>query len=172
MADDGDKKPSEDAENAAGGGHSRKNLVAFVGSVLFCVGSSVAVGILAFPDAAPDKQVIADSHPEPTETVELPVPQILVNLSGANRNALLQATITLEIEMGEAHGEGADINKLLPRVQDQLIKILSSLSERSLIGGSSKEFVQTRIKDQINEGIFAGTGRRVVDVFFLEFVLQ
>ncbi|MFH0945497.1 MAG: flagellar basal body-associated FliL family protein [Planctomycetota bacterium] len=172
MADEADKKRSENSESPGSDGRSRKNLVAFVGSVLFCVGSSVAVGILAFPDAGTDKNAIAEHHPVVRETFELPVPQILVNVVGAGQHALLQATITLEIELGGKKGEEDDINKLLPRVQDQLIKILSSMDERSLTGGASKEFVQTRIKDHINEGIFAGTTRRVVDVFFLEFVLQ
>jgi len=171
MAEEADNKAGEAAEKADGGG-SKRNLIAFVGSVLFCVGSSVAVGILAFPDAESDQEAIDARHAEARETIELPVPQILVNITGADRHALLQATITLEIELMEHGSEETDINRLLPRVQDQLIKVLSSLDERALTGGSSKEFVQTRIKDHINEGIFAGTPMRVVNVFFLEFVLQ
>lgn len=170
MADHPDKKTSDGGQASGQGGGSKKTLIALLGSVLFCVGSSVTVGILAFPDAGAPAPSI--EHAEPLELIELPVPKLLVNLTGANRTMLLSATVTLEIEVFEDTGRGGDINAMLPRVQDQLNKILSSLKEPSLTGGSNMDFLQTRIKDHINNGIFAGTGRRVINVYFIEWVIQ
>ena len=171
MADNPEKKTTESGRAAAGGG-SRKNLVAFVGSVLFCVGSSVAVGILAFPDAGgPGQQEVEPKH-VPTDLIELPVPKLMINLTGTTRNMLLQATVTLAIEVVDKQAKGVDLNGMLPRVQDQLNKILSSLKEPSLTGGANMDFLQTRIKDHLNNGIFAGTGKRVENVYFIEWVVQ
>lgn len=174
MADVEKSAAGADAEAKKGGG--AKKLVGLVVGVLFLVGTSVAVGLLAFPDHAPKGEAgeePAEAAPvEPVAKILAPVPEILVNLADSKGIRLLQATMTLELEAKDAPAAEVRFQEILPRVQDRLIKILSSLTSEDIDGGTSKEFVQSRIKDHLNLGVLREEKFQVTDVYFTEFVIQ
>ncbi len=161
-----------EAEKKKGGG--LKTLIGLVVGVLFLVGSSVAVGVLMFPNQEPAGE---EGHEEevpvePTTKILAPVPEILVNLADSKGLRLLQATMTLELEAKDGPGAEVRFQEILPRVQDRLIKILSSLTSEDIDGGTSKEFVQSRIRDHLNLGVLREEEFEVTDVYFTEFVIQ
>lgn len=145
----------------------RQLVVAAVGIVL-CIGAAVTVGVVAFPDATSEQM----TGPPPTERIQFPVPQVLVNLSGGGGRRLLQATLSLDLATADVAKATATFNELLPKVQDQLIKVLSSFTEADLDGRTAKESVQTRIKDHLNRGLFQDAGVVVENIYFTEFVVQ
>ena len=162
------------AEEAAPPAGGKKKLIGMIVGALFLVGSSVAVGLLAFPDAEPTGDGASEEATpvEPLAVVLSPLPQILVNLVDSKGLRLLQATITLELETKDATATTARFGEIMPKVQDRLIKILSSMSSTDIDGGTSKEFVQTRIKDHLNLGVIREEEFTVTDVYFTEFVIQ
>ncbi|MFG0319947.1 MAG: flagellar basal body-associated protein FliL [Planctomycetota bacterium JB042] len=161
------------AEPRKGGG--MKTLIGLVVGVLFLVGSSVAVGVLMFPSEEPAGEAGEEGEAvpvEPATKILAPVPEILVNLADSKGLRLLQATMTLELEAKDGTAAEARFQEILPRVQDRLIKILSSLTSEDIDGGTSKEFVQSRIKDHLNLGVLREEEFEVTDVYFTEFVIQ
>lgn len=162
------KKADENAESAKGSG--AKGLLLLVSGIVVCLGSAAVVGFFAFPDTHAE---VHDEKPkEEVLTVLVPVPKVLVNLAESNGHRLLQATLSLELETTKSANDAESIEDLLPRVQDALIKVLSSFKESDLDGGSAKEFAQTRIRDHLNGTLFHETSRRVIGVYFTEFVIQ
>lgn len=174
MADNNEQANEQAGAGAENEAPSKRkgDLITFISATMVCVAASVLVGIMAFPDPHGPTAGHDESQKVPTETIELPVPQVLVNLAGNKGHSLLQATVTLELIQTGMEKTPPDINKLLPPVQDQLIKILSSLSKEELYGGVSKEFIQTRIKDLLNRGALGDRPVEVINVYFLEFVIQ
>lgn len=148
----------------------------FVG-VLLVVAGGVAVGIVGFPGAGGHDA--KDEHPDPMvdaealkPTVLLSVPQMVVNLSDTTGKHLLQSQWTVEIAATDAAAASAKFGEWLPRVQDQMIKVISSYRSVELEGGTNKEFVQTRIKDSLNASVFKAEEAKVRNVYFTEFVIQ
>jgi len=170
--DTGERDGAANEESPSSGG-GKKKLLGMVSGAVFLIGTSVAVGVLAFPDEekkTESKEAVAVA--EPKVVVFAPIPQILVNLADGGGIRLLQATMTLELETKDAAVAMARFTEILPKVQDRLIKILSSMSSTDVDGGTSKEFVQTRIKDHLNLGVVREEDFEVTDVFFTEFVIQ
>lgn len=166
--------PAEGATDAGPKkGGAMKTIIGLSVGILFLVGSSVAVGLLAFPKPVKPEE----GHEEPKKPVEpvvmilAPVPKIIVNLADSKGLRLLQAEMTLELEAKDATAE-ARFQEVLPRIQDRLIKVLSSLTSDDIDGGTSKEFVQSRIKDHLNLGVLREEKFKVTDVYFTEFMIQ
>ncbi len=172
MTDNAENTPNEGAaaEKAATGKAARGGgLLAPLGLAAFSLAAAVIVGVMAFPDS--DGGGAQEQAPQRSRII-LPVPQVLVNLSQSERKDLLQATISVELETDdEAEAQGR-FNELLPRVQDQLLKILSALKTDDLDGSTSMESLQTRIMDRLNSELFARGDPRVTSVYFTEFVVE
>jgi len=108
----------------------------------------------------------------PKETFMVAVPKIIVNLADSNGLRLLQATMSLEVEHADIlKGEPAFQN-VLPKAQDRIIKVLSSLTSRDIEGAIAKDFIQTRLKDDLNNGLMNATDYFVKAIYFTEFVVQ
>ncbi|MBI4880483.1 MAG: flagellar basal body-associated FliL family protein [Planctomycetes bacterium] len=173
MADNAETTPKEGAaaEKGAAGKTSRRGLIASLGLAAFSLAAAVIVGVMAFPDSEGGGDD-AEQHQVHKSRVILPVPQTLVNLSQSEKNELLQATISVELETDDAAETLGKFNELLPKVQDQLLKVLSSLNAGELDGGASMEFLQTRIMDRLNGELFAAGNARVTSIYFTEFVIE
>lgn len=177
MADD--KKPADAAAAAAAAAAAKpskmKAMLPILVAVLVCVAGAVTVGIMAFPDAhlPPQEHGGAPAKKEAKETFQAPIPKILVNLAEDTRgNRILQAEITLEMNVIDPLLAQAEFNKILPKVQDKLIATLSSYTATDLEGSQSKEMAKTRIKDEMNRDLFAEVDMKVAKVLFTEFVVQ
>ncbi len=164
-----EQKKTEDAGPTTPGPRGRGLLLLVVGTVV-CIGSAAVVGVIAFPDT--HAEVHDEDEQEERLTVLVPVPKVLVNLAESNGRRLLQSTLSLELETTQSANEAESIEELLPRVQDALIKVLSSFKESDLDGASAKEFAQTRIRDHLNGTLFEDAPRRITGVYFTEFVIQ
>lgn len=164
-----------EAENNAGqpaAGGGKKGLIAFVAIGLFALVSSVTVGLLAFPDKHKGDEAGKHEEAEVKVTSLLPVPQILVNLRDSNGQRLLQAAVSLELLTPKADTVQAVFNEMLPKIQDQLIKIMSAYSAGDLDGGNRKDALQSRLMKELNENLFAEGEIEVAGVYFTEFVVQ
>lgn len=179
MAEENEERTdSQNAEESSSADENKKKggALGLVAGAVLVLGSSVAVGILAFP-SAPHGQEAAE-HEEaaeeelPDTTVLLDVPQMLVNLADSNGIRLLQVRMSLELACKDAGKTQTRFNEILPKVQDRIIKLLSSLTNQDIDGGTNKEFVQTRIKDVLNLGVLRDEDFKVADVYFTEFVVQ
>ena len=171
MADEPENQQAEDGENVVTtvGASRRKTLIAYSAVVAFCLVSSVTVGVVAFPDGDTESAVVEEV---PAKKIVLPVPQVLVNLQDSDTSALLQTTLSVELETRGGGDAQSEFSELLPRVQDQLLKVLSSFSASDIDGGASMSFVQTRIIDRLNEELFKGEDTKVTNIFFTEFVIE
>jgi flagellar basal body-associated protein FliL len=159
----------------AGGG--KGTLVGGIVGILLVVAGGVAVGIVGFPGAA--KTDGDTGHQDPMvdpeankPTVLMSIPQMVVNLSDNTSKHLLQSTWTVELAATDVAAATAKFTEWLPRVQDQMIKVISSYRSVELEGASNKEFVQTRIKDSLNGSVFKNEETKVRNVYFTEFVVQ
>ena len=167
MADQ-DNNNTQEEEAPNGGG--KKGAIAFVAIGLFCLVSSVTVGLLAFPSKEPAETQEEVSVGEVTTL--MPVPQVLVNLRESNGMRLLQASMSLEISGTDEESISSLFNDMLPKIQDKLIKILSAYSAEDLDGGNRKDAIQTRVMQLLNEGLFHERDMEVAGVYFTEFVIQ
>lgn len=166
----------ETGEAAAGKKKGKGGLLIGLALFLAVGGAAVMVGFVGFPGKATHAAGHAEAAPEhdekPMTTVMLPVPQLLVNLSDSAGNRLLQSTWTVQIGTRDAAAMASLGPELLPRIQDQMIKVLSSLRSDEIAGGANKEFVQTRLKDALNGSVFKDRDEKVEALFFTEFVVQ
>lgn len=166
---------------AAPAGGGKATLIGGILGALMVVGGGVAIGIAGFPGPKKkDEEHAEEVHVEKAEAdahaaqpkVAMPIPQMVVNLSDTNGRHILQSAWTLELVAPDATAASGKFNEWLPRVQDQMIKILSSFRAFELDGGANKEFLQTRIKDSLNAGVFKAEEAKVEAVYFTEFVVQ
>ena len=164
MADE--EKPAAEPEAKK----SKKGLVAGVAVALFLIVGAVTVGLVGLPGQK-QEEVVVPADPV-LATVDMPVPQLLVNLADRGAHRLLQSTTTLELSTPDELATSGRFNDLLPRVQDQMIKLMSSYHVEELEGGANKEFLQVRVKDHLNATVFAEDAEKVTQVFFTEFVIQ
>jgi flagellar basal body-associated protein FliL len=159
------------------GGGGKGTLIGGIVGVLLVVAGGVAVGIVGFPGAA--KHDDSNEHQDPMvdpeankPTVLMSIPQLVVNLSDTTSKHLLQSTWSVELTATDVAAATSKFTEWLPRVQDQMIKVISSYRSVELEGASNKEFVQTRIKDSLNSTVFKAEDAKVRNVFFTEFVVQ
>jgi flagellar basal body-associated protein FliL len=175
-----DGKSENAAEASASGGAPSSGKATIIGGfvgVLLVVAGGVAVGIVGFPGGPnrdPKKEHVDPMVDETAvkPTVLLSVPQMVVNLSDTTGKHLLQSQWTVEIAATDVGAATTKFTEWLPRVQDQMIKVISSYRSVELEGGSNKEFVQTRIKDALNATVFKSEEAKVKNVYFTEFVIQ
>lgn len=166
-----------EAAGAAPAGGGKATMIGGLVGVLLVVAGGVAVGIVGFPGGNPHEA--KNEHPDPMvdpeaakPTVLLTVPQMVVNLSDTTGKHLLQSQWTVEITTSDVAAAETKKTEWLPRVQDQMIKVISSYRSLELEGGSNKEFLQTRIKDGLNGTVFKTEESKVRNVYFTEFVIQ
>jgi flagellar basal body-associated protein FliL len=160
-----------------GGGGGKAGLIGGAIGMLLILGGGVTVGLIGMPGsgAKESKPVVADPLLDPyagKSAVMLAVPQMIVNLADVESKHVLQSTWSLELMAIDAAAAQAKFPDLLPRVQDQFIKLLSSYRSIELEGASNKDFLQTRIKDTLNAMIFAEGDVKVRAIYFTEFVVQ
>jgi flagellar basal body-associated protein FliL len=163
--------PEGDAAAEAGAKPGRlKKMLTFVSVALACVGGAVTVGVVAFPD--PPGSGTADVAELPKDKFMVAVPKVIVNLAESNGLRLLQAAMSLELEHPDLKIGEPEFQNVLPKAQDRIIKVLSALTARDIEGAAAKEFIQTRLKDDLNNGLLTGTPYHVTAIYFTEFVVQ
>ncbi len=158
--------PETNAKAASGGGKKRF-LITVIGAVAV-IAVAVVVGVVGFPDAAQTHV----EKPKEMQSTLIGLPQVVVNVAASKGLHLLQVTATVEVTASDATLAQSEFSRSLPRVQDLLIRQLSMLTSEEIDGASNKDFIKTRIKDELNAQLFANVEYKVSNVFFTEFVLQ
>lgn len=149
----------------------KSGLIAVVGGALFCIAAAVVVGLVAFPAQHAEMHEAAEPE-KPVVTFLFPVPQVLVNVAETKGSKILQSTMQIEFETTDLIQGQAAAGLLLPKLQDGLLKVLSTFTPRELEGSANKDFIQTRIKDAFNKGMLDESSIKIRNVYFTEFVLQ
>ncbi len=172
------KQENAEAPAAAppAGGGGKATFIGGLFGVLLVIGGGVAIGIVGFPGKHHEPK---EEHHDPMVDPEakkpsavMTVPQLIVNLSDTSGKHILQSQWSLEVTATDIAAASTKFSDWLPRVQDQMIKIISSKRSIDLEGQQNKDFLQTQIKDRLNESVFATEEAKVRGVYFTEFVIQ
>lgn len=182
---DAGEAPAEGAEGAGEGGgksFSAKKIILFVVLPLFVLGGAGAglymsgmLGKLIGGHEAPAEGEAGDHAQEgghgegetaPSESVFLPIPDMLVNLSGEGKPAFLKLKVQLELK-NEA--DKAAVEAVMPRVVDQFQTYLRELRVKDLRGSAGIYRLQMELLARVNA---AAAPTEVKDVLFQEILIQ
>lgn len=175
--------PAEgDAASAEGGGgkFNAKKIVLFVVLPLFILGGaggglymSGMLGKLlggggehATEEHAEEGHGEGDAHAAKEESVFLPMPDMLVNLSGEGKPSYLKLKVQLELK-NEA--DKVAVEAVMPRVVDQFQTYLRELRVKDLRGSAGIYRLQMELLARVNA---AAAPTEVKDVLFQEILIQ
>jgi flagellar FliL protein len=158
----------------------KKPILLFIIIGLLVLLLAVAGGAFFFLYSAPSDEKIAEEiaqeeaqEPKPQEKkseaeigVTVPLKPFVVNLADPKARHFLKATIVLEVDSDKTKEE---VDKLLPRIRNDIIMLLSSQTLEDVISIEGK----VRLRD----GIAARIGRiigseKLLNVYFDTFVVQ
>lgn len=107
-----------------------------------------------------------DAHAAKEESVFLPMPDMLVNLSGEGKPSYLKLRVQLELK-NEA--DKAAVEAVMPRVVDQFQTYLRELRVKDLRGSAGIYRLQMELLARVNA---AAAPTEVKDVLFQEILIQ
>ena len=163
------------AEQAAKGEGAAEEKPKKKGMLLIIVGVLVLVmaggGFFAYKKfMAPKPEVSAEEQvkkaPVEKEGEMFALEPFLVNLSDPKGKRYLKVTITLELESPEAK---AKAEKMVPKMRDMVIMILTSLSFEEVMTPEGKIRVREELFERFNLIL---RPERVKEIFFTDFVVQ
>ena len=182
-----DAAPDEDAAAAPegtdpllddGGGKKKKLVVIGAAALLLVLGGGAGAYFTGLLDgvlgkesgggqaAAKDAPAL-DAHGNPIPNVFLPIPDMIVNLSGTDATPrYLRLRVQLELK-NEA--DRARVEAVMPRVIDQFQTYLRELRVRDLRGSAGIYRLQMELLSRVNE---AAAPVVVQDVLFQEILIQ
>lgn len=138
-------------------------ILAFVGLLLIGGGLGAYLFLSDDPPAAKEAQA---SHAPAKHTATMPLDPFLVNLADRESRRYLKLKVELEVEN---EGAAKELEKLLPRIRDALILLLSSKTYLDLSTYEGKQQLKQEIKQKVTA---LPGGSKVSEVFFTEFVAQ
>lgn len=127
-------------------------------------------GFFAYQTLLPAPSATEEPKPPPEPKVAMgpvyPMDPFLVNLADPGRPRFLKVVLQLELD---GDGVAAELDALKPKVRDALLTLLSSKASADLTTVADKERLRNEIIHRLNAFLSSG---RVVEVYFIEFVVQ
>ena len=142
----------------------KKILILAVFGILLAGGGLAAYVLVV--DEPPTWNKAQASHTDPKDRVIMPLEPFLVNLADKESRRYLKLKVDLEVDSEETVKE---LEKVLPRIRDALILLLSSKTYLDLSTMEGKQRLKKEIKRRVSA---LPDGKKVSDVFFTQFVAQ
>lgn len=176
-APEGDTHDTVDPLLDEGGGKKKKLII--IAAVLLIAGGGAGAYFTGLLDGllgkkAPVEQAAhgknapaLDEHGNPLPSVFLPIPDMIVNLSGSDATPrYLRLRVQLELK---SEADKAKVEAVMPRVIDQFQTYLRELRVRDLRGSAGIYRLQMELLARVNE---AAAPVVVQDVLFQEILIQ
>ena len=137
--------------------------------VIFFLSGSVFVAFrIGFVDRVLNNMAMNASpqttEKEPAYTYE--VPEILVNLSGADRRRFLSVKFYVGFDESKLAEE---LERRMPEIRDAILEILWNISAEDVYSPEGKEYLRDEFKKSINEIVNSG---EVKDIYFWHIMVQ
>ncbi len=180
--------PEEELEGLAENPEEQEEKKGGMMKIIVLVGAVVVLGVAGFfgwqmfmggdepePAAADGAQPAATAKapartptgPPPKAGVMVELEPFIINLSGGSGKRLVKLTMSLDVgdEMAKA-----EVEKLMPRIRDALILMLTSKTYEDISDVTGKVRLKKEILSIVNRNL--GGAAVVNAVFFTEFVIQ
>jgi flagellar FliL protein len=161
---------AEDAKGEGAEGKPKKKGMLFIiiGVLVVIIGGG---GFFAYTKfMAPKPAVTEEEHvkkePEEKEGEVFALEPFLVNLSDPKGKRYLKVTVSLELPSPEA---AAKAEKVVPKMRDMVIMVLTSLSFEEVMTPEGKLRVREELFERFN---LIMRPERVKEIFFTDFVVQ
>lgn len=149
---------------------AKKRIIVVVVAVvaLGVVGGGGIVGYKMLFSGPAEVEEPPEPPPAPKVTIGpvFPLDPFLVNLADPGRPRFLKVVVQLELDSSPVSTE---LETLKPKVRDGLLTLLSSKTSADLVTVADKERLRNEMIHRLNAFLSAG---RVVEVYFIEFVVQ
>lgn len=142
----------------------KKILILAVIGLLLTAGGLVAYIVLVDEPPAGKEAQAGQGHLK--TGVHMPLDPFLVNLADRESRRYLKLKVELEVD---SEGTVKELEKSIPRIRDSLILLLSSKTYLDLSSFEGKQQLKQEIKKKVTE---LPGGKKIMDVFFTEFVAQ
>lgn len=153
--------PQEPIEEAPPPKKSKMKLILLAVVALLLLGGGAFAYFLFTDDPSPKK-----SEQHHADRAIMPMEPFLVNLADKDVRRYLKIKIDLEVENEKTAKE---MEKLLPRIRDQIIFLLSSKTYQDIATPEGKNQLKKEIMAKL---VALPTGKKISGAYFTEFVAQ